>query len=153
MIKRILVGFGFFCCVACQTYSGLRVQDINKQGLVIIPRQSTSMEQLKARVHFLDDLTKDQHDPYTGRINSVTNCFHDQAPAPLEQETANEFVSVHSAHASAQRVFGACTDAKTGLHAQIVLIQCKEQNKAFEVHYFYPRTEQWIATPVVSCSR
>jgi hypothetical protein len=109
-----------------------------------------AIEKINDRKDLILKLLLPNVDPYLGRDSTPKECQLSQLPRSIEYENKNEISLQLSFYSSENFVLGLCSDSKTKLKTDYLLLYCKNSNRLFIFKNFY-NNSFWNSQSIASC--
>lgn len=106
---------------------------------------------VKNRVQLIEQLLQAEPDPYVGSRSIDFPCQSDAPPKPQSGADQRGSWNIHWLHATPERVLGVCTQLKSALKVQYLILACKKAHSVIIIRYFSDPSSAWIVNPVARC--
>jgi hypothetical protein len=108
-------------------------------------------DEARRREFSLNSLMASHTDPYYGLHTPSETCAEGRMSNFNSQSSASELILGKNLFATKNHVFGACSESLDIYKSQVMWIFCKQTRHAFELRYFYSKSEPWLVRPIARC--
>jgi hypothetical protein len=99
----------------------------------------------------LQSFLKADVDPYFGERTQSETCKPENLPPPYSHSSERETIRLTYFYSTGNYVFGACSDIKDQLRAQILWLYCPRSRTLFDIRFFVKKDKPWPLDPVAHC--